>query len=62
MTMATITKPGVGDTTVRLADVPLTERLNALTLALRQAADEDEALLIMALALDPGDLEARIAA
>ena len=53
---------GVGSQTVRLADIPLGVRLEALDLTLRTAKTMSEATRLLRLALDPGDAGGRIAA
>ena len=50
---------GVGSQTVRLADIPLADRLHALTQC--EAKTEDEATRLRRIALDPGDAGGRIA-
>lgn len=55
-------KPGVGNLTVRLADVPLEDRLVALDETIREAKTEAEATLLLQIAVDPGDYGGRIAA
>jgi hypothetical protein len=51
-----------GNTTIRLADIPLDQRLTALTEALRHTTTEQEAIKLLHLALEPGDAGGRIAA
>lgn len=55
-------KPGVGTKTIRLADIPRTERLKAARLVARSAKTDKEALLLFLLAHEPGDKGGRIAA
>lgn len=55
----THTPAGVGTTTIRLADIPLEQRLQALTKC--EAKTEHEAIRLLHLALDPGDAGGRIA-
>lgn len=51
-----------GTHTIRLADIPLAQRLAALTTASAHAKDEAEAIKMLHLALEPGDTSARVAA
>jgi hypothetical protein len=59
MTRPFVKCPGVGTKTVFLRDVPLEDRLDALSLALRTAS-EDEARKMLELVLDPGDAGGRV--
>ena len=58
--MPTAKPQPTGTRTIRLADIPLSVRLRALTKV--DAKDEDEAIKLLNLALDPGDRSGRIAA
>ena len=52
-----------GSTLVRLADVPLTDRLAALHhIMVRDTLTAEEAQTMLDMCLDPGDLSTRIAA
>lgn len=55
----THTPKGVGTTTIRLADIPLADRLHALTKC--EAKTEAEAIRLLRIALDPGDAGGRVA-
>ena len=63
-TPTTTTPPGVGNTLIRLADIPLKERLHAIhhLMASGPGLTPEEAQTILAIALDPQDTSARIAA
>ena len=54
--------PGVGNKLIRLADIPLDQRLRALSRALRTAKTDQEALRLLMLAVDPKNAGGRIAA
>ena len=61
-TTTTQTPPGVGTTLIRLANIPLTDRLKAIhTLMTNQPLSPEDAQTMLALALDPGDASGRIA-
>ena len=45
---------------VRLADIPLEDRLKAVELCLRDTSNLQESLSLLAAALDPGDASALI--
>ena len=61
-TATTQTPPGVGTTLIRLANIPLTDRLKAIhTLMANQPLSPEDAQTMLALALDPGDASGRIA-
>ena len=56
------TPPGVGTTLIRLANIPLADRLKAIhTLMANQPLSPEDAQTMLALALDPGDASGRIA-
>lgn len=65
MPQPTVTKPppGVGTTLIRLADIPLEQRLTALQQIIgHDNISFDEALDLLNAAIDPGDASGRIAA
>lgn len=51
-----------GTRLVRLADVPLAQRLAAAEACMREAKDEDELIRLFELVYDPGHTSGRIAA